>query len=104
MNERESKGDPAEIKESLDDLVQKLDPGKKSSSSWSESMDENKEEWERLKRKIRERQSALKELVTAMKAGLISRDEFQERYPKLQDELSELEEAVYNLRLGTHVK
>lgn len=104
LSERESTSDPAEIKESLDDLVQKLDPGKTSSSNWSESMDENKEEWERLKRKIRERQSLLKELVTAMKAGLIGRNEFQERYPKLQDELAELEEAVYNMRLGTDVK
>ncbi|MGY5881529.1 MAG: hypothetical protein RTV31_14860 [Candidatus Thorarchaeota archaeon] len=104
MSERESTSDPSEIKESLDDLVQKLDPGKTSSSSWSESMDENKEEWERLKRKIQERQSALKELVTAMKAGLIGRNEFQERYPKLQDELAELEEAVYNMRLGTDIK
>jgi len=104
LSERESTGDPTEIKESLDDLVQKLDPGKTSSSSWSESMDANEQEWEQLKRKIRERQRALKEIVNAVKAGLIGRDEFQAQYPKLQDELAELETRVYNMRLGTDVK
>jgi chromosome segregation ATPase len=104
LSERESTSDPTDIKDSLDDLVQKLDPGKSSSSRWSDSLDDNKEEWEELKRKIRERQRALKELVTSMKAGLIGRDEFQERYPKLQDELTELETALYNIRLGTDVK
>jgi len=67
-------------------------------------MDDNKEEWERLKRKVREHQRALKDLVTAVKAGLIGRDEFQEKYPKLQDELTELETKIYNMRLGTDVK
>ncbi len=104
MSKRESTSDPADIKESLDELVQKLDPGKTSSSSWDESLDNNKEEWEQLKRKIRERQRELKHLVTAVKYGLIGRDEFQERYPKLQDELAELETAIYNMKLGTDVK
>ena len=104
LSERESTSDPAEIKESLDDLVQKLDSGKTSSSRWSDSMDDNKEEWERLKRKVREHQRALKDLVTAVKAGLIGRDEFQEKYPKLQEELTELETKIYNMRLGTDVK
>lgn len=104
LSERESTSDPAEIKESLDDLVQKLGQGKTSSSSWNESLVDNKEEWEQLKRKIRERQRALKQLVTAVKAGLIGRDEFQERYPKLQEELAELEAIIYNIRLGTDVK
>ena len=104
MSERESTSDPSEIKESLDDLVQKLDPRKTSSSSWSESMADNKEEWEQLKSKIQQCQRALKELVTNKKAGLIGSDEFNEKYPKLQDELLELETAVYNMRLGTDVK
>ena len=104
MSERESTSNPEEIKESLDDLVEKLDRGKASSSSWSESMDANKEEWEQLKNRIQQCQRALKQLVTDKKAGLIGSVEFDEKYPKLQDELAELEMAVYNMRLGTDVK
>ena len=104
MSKRESTSDPADIKESLDELVHKLDQGKASSSSWSDSIGANKEEWEQLKIKIQERQRALKQLVTNKKAGLIGIDEFEKRYRKLQDELTELETIVYNMKLGTDVK
>lgn len=104
MSERESTSDPVDIKESLDDLVQKLDQGTTSSSNWTESTDANKEEWEQLKSKIQQCQRALKQLVTDKKAGLIGSDEFERKYPKLQDELTELETAIYNMKLGTNVK
>ena len=42
--------------------------------------------------------------VSDKKAGLIGSTEFEEKYPKLQDELAELETKVYNMRLGTDVK
>lgn len=67
-------------------------------------MDANKEEWGQLKEKIQQCQRALKQLVTDKKAGLIGSVEFEEKYPKLQDELTELETKVYNMRLGTDVK
>ena len=79
LSDRESTTDPAEIKESLDDLVEKLDRGKASSSSWSESMDANKKEWEQLKNRIQQCQRALKQLVTDKKAGLIGSAEFEEK-------------------------
>lgn len=104
MSERESTSDPADIKESLDELIHKLDQGKSSSSSWSDSIGANKEEWERLKKKIQERQRALKQLVTDKKAGLVGITEFETRYRKLQDELTELETTVYNMKLGTDVR
>ena len=104
MSERESTSDPTEIKESLDELVAKLEHGEISSSTWSESIEANEEEWELLKTKIKERQSALKQLVTDKKAGLVGVDEFETKYRKLQDELAELETTVYNMRLGTDVK
>ena len=37
------------------------------------------------------------------KAGTIGHDEFEKKYRKLQDELTELEFEVYNMRLGTSV-
>jgi len=104
LSDKESKRDPAEIKESLDDIVQKLDQGAAASSRWNESVEENKEEWEQLKIRIQQCQRELKQLVNDKKAGLIGSDEFDEKYPKLQDELTELETAIYNLKLGTDIK
>ncbi len=104
MSERESTSDPADIKESLNELVHKLDQGKSSSASWSDSIGANKEEWEMLKNKIQERQRALKQLVTDKKSGLVGITEFETQYRKLQDELTELETTVYNMKLGTDVK
>jgi len=101
-SERSSK--PETIKKSLDDIVQKLDQDADASKSWSSSITSNKEEWEKLKKNIHDRQKALKQLVTDKKAGIIGIDEFDEKYKKLQDELTELEFAVYNMRLGTKVQ
>jgi len=104
LSEHKSKKASAKIKESLDDLVHKLEQDDASSSSWSDSVESNREDWEHIKSQIHERQKALKQLVVNKKAGLVGVDEFEEKYRKLQDELAELETAVYNLRLGTDVK
>jgi chromosome segregation ATPase len=104
LSEKESKKDPSKIKESLDDLVHNLEQDSSASTSWRDSVASNKEKWEQIKHQIHERQRALKQLVTDKKAGLIGVDEFEEKYRKLQDELVELETAVYNLRLGTDVR
>lgn len=104
MTEHESKKDPSKIKESLDDIVHKLEQDGSSSASWGEFVASNKEDWEYIKSQIQERQRALKQLVTDKKAGLVGITEFETKYRKLQDELAELEIAVYNRRLGTNVK
>ena len=103
-HESEKSDNPEAIKKSLDDIVHKLDQDANASKSWGASITSNKEEWEKLKKQIHERQKALKQLVTDKKAGIIGVDEFDEKYRKLQDELTELEFAVYNLRLGTNVQ
>ena len=100
----EEKKDPASIKESLDEVVDRLEQDQKSSESWGTSVTSNRERWETLKKKIRERQSELKRLVVEKKAGTIGANEFEEKYRRIQDELTELEFEVYNLRLGTSVK
>ncbi|MDF1538938.1 MAG: hypothetical protein P1Q69_08545 [Candidatus Thorarchaeota archaeon] len=96
--------DSASIKKSLDDTVHKLEQGTSSSKSWSSTMTSNREEWEELKAKIGERQRELKELVNEKKAGSIGQDEFDLKFRKIQDELTELEFQVYNMRLGTDVR
>jgi len=106
LSKRESdvSSNPEAIKKSLDDIVQKLDQDTDASKSWGNSVTSNKEEWEKLKKQIHSRQKALKQLVTDKKAGIIGVDEFNAKYKKLQDELTDLEFAVYNMRLGTKVQ
>jgi hypothetical protein len=106
LNKRESEesSNSEAIKKSLDEMVEKLDKDTDASKSWSSSVTSNKEEWEKLKKKIHDRQKALKQLVADKKAGIIGVDEFDTKYKKLQDELTELEFAVYNMRLGTKVQ
>jgi len=102
--ETDESNNPEAIKKSLDDIVQKLDQNANASKSWSSSVTENREEWETLKKKIHDRQKALKQLVADKRAGIIGVDEFEAKYKVLQDELTELEFAVYNMRLGTKVQ
>lgn len=103
-HESEKSGNPEEIKKSLDDVVHKLDQDADASTSWGESIASRKDEWELLKKKIHDRQKALKQLVVDKKAGIIGIEEFETKYRKIQDELTELEFAVYNMRLGTNVQ
>jgi chromosome segregation ATPase len=102
--EKERDVDPERIRESLDEVVVKLEQDKASSQSWDTSVSENRGKWEQLKSKIKERQKALKALVMEKKSGTIGQAEFDEKYRVLQDELAELEFEVYNLRLGTKIK
>jgi chromosome segregation ATPase len=102
--ESENSRDVDKIKESLDEVVHKLEMDSESSASWGESVHSHPEEWKHLKEEIGKRQKELKQLVLEKKSGTISPDEFEEKYRKLQDELTELEFKVYNLRLGTSIK
>ena len=92
------------IKESLDDVVHRLEQDSASSKNWASAMSKNKERWEEIKKQIQSRQKALKDLVREKKAGSIGQDEFDKKFRVLQDELTELEFEVYNLRLGTRVE
>ncbi|MFX1561427.1 MAG: hypothetical protein ACFFBL_12630 [Promethearchaeota archaeon] len=106
MSKRDSEksSKPEDIKKSLDDIVEKLDQNADASKSWKSSITSRRDEWEELKKKIHDRQKALKQLVVDKKAGIIGVDEFDTKYRKIQDELTELEFAVYNMRLGTNVQ
>jgi Fe-S cluster assembly scaffold protein SufB len=99
---KEKRGE--DIKRDLDAIVELLNQGEKSSAAWDSSVSDNPEEWEQLKRKIAEKQRALKLLVDKKKAGLIGVDEFDAEYREIQDELTKLEFAVYNMKLGTKVE
>jgi hypothetical protein len=93
-----------DIKKSLDDVVHKLEQTSESSEKWGDSVEAQRDSWSDLKEKIRARQRELKQLVMDKKAGMVGPEEFDTRYRVLQDELTELEFQVYNMRLGTKIK
>lgn len=95
--------DSKQLKKSLDDIIERLDQGADSSQSWGATMSSNRKRWEELKSEIQKRQRELKDLVRRKKAGEIGQDEFDIKYRRLQDELTDLEFEVYNMRLGTRV-
>lgn len=102
--EPEQERDIAKIKKSLDEVVHKLESDSESSERWGDSIHSHPEEWKHLKEEIAVRQKKLKQLVMEKKSGTISPEQFEEYYRKLQDELTELEFKVYNLRLGTSIR
>ncbi len=102
--EKKKEGKSGEIKKSLDEVVEKLEQSPSGSESWGSTMSSNREVWEKIKSQIHDRQKALKTLVREKKAGSIGSEEFEKRYRELQDELTELEFKVYNLRLGTNIE
>ena len=93
-----------QIRESLDEIVEKLDKGYDSSAEWDSKIQSQSKKWENLKRELSAKQKALKQLVESKKAGIIGQSEFDEKYAELQDELTQLEFQVYNMRLGTNVE
>jgi chromosome segregation ATPase len=95
--------DSKQLKKSLDDVIEKLDQRADSSQSWGTTMRSNRTRWEELKSEIQKRQRELKDLVRQKKAGEIGQDDFDVKYRRLQDELTDLEFEVYNMRLGTRV-
>lgn len=103
-DESSHEGDPKQIRESLGEIVRRLDQTTSSGHSWGKSISANRKKWEELKREIAKRQKELKALVMDKKAGIIGPEEFEHRYRVLQDELAQLEFEVYNIRLGTHIE
>lgn len=100
----EKEKDPDSVRDSLDEIVNKLDQTSSSSHQWGKTMSTNRERWEELKSQVHSRQKHLKELVLEKKAGNIGQEEFDEKYQKIQKELTVLEFQIYNLRLGTEVE
>lgn len=100
----EKERDPSQIKRDLDETVEKLEQSRPSSADWGKKMATNRDKWEELKKKIHDRQKTLKRLVKEKRAGTIGAKQFNKKYRKIQDELTDLEFAVYNLRLGTDIE
>lgn len=104
FNLPEKEKDPDSVRDSLDEVVEKLNQTSSASQQWGKTMSTNRERWEELKAQVHSRQKRLKELVLEKKAGNIGQEEFDEKYQKIQKELTSLEFQIYNLRLGTEVE
>ncbi len=103
-DENKESADSERIRKSLSQIVEQLEPAPGSSGGWGRVLSEHRAQWEELKKQIHERQSSLKALVRRKRAGEITPEEFEAQYQQIQDELTELEFRVYNLRLGTDVR
>ncbi|MHA1271512.1 MAG: hypothetical protein ACTSPY_17095 [Candidatus Helarchaeota archaeon] len=89
-----------EKKKKLEEIINQLEKSDTSSESWKNIIEKNKEEFQNLKSNIRIKQNELKDLVINKRVGKISQKEFEEQLEKLQNELTDLEFKVYNLRLN----
>ena len=71
---------------------------------WKSVIENNREEFERIKFEIKEKQKELNALVTKKRAITISDEEFNNKTQKIQKELYDLERKIYNLRLKAQTK
>ena len=67
--------------------------------NWKQTIEQNKEEFESIKMKMRQKQNELTNLVKKKNARTIENEEFEERTKLIQQELYELESRILNLRL-----
>ena len=89
-------------KEKLNKIIKKLEETKaKNSSDWKKITAEHKEEFEQIKKKYREKQNELRQLILKKKTGTIKGDEFEIKLDELQNELTELEFIIYKMRIGS---
>ena len=88
-------------KEKLIEIINNLEKTKHlDSKEWKKITTQNKEEFENIKKRYREKQNELRSLIMEKKLGSIKEEEFDIKLNELQNELSELEIKIFNLRMG----
>ena len=86
-------------KDKLEEIIKKFEGNRETRERWKKIIEENKEEFQNIKSLIRKKQSELKELVIKKQVGEINEEEFLIKLEEIQNELTELEFKIYNLRL-----
>ncbi|MHA1784520.1 MAG: hypothetical protein ACTSVY_12920 [Candidatus Helarchaeota archaeon] len=90
----------ADEKEKLIEIINKLEETKKKDSKkWKQIIEDNEEEFTKLKEQIKIKQKTLRELMVKKNAALLNQKEFEKELDEIQDELSELEMKIYQMRL-----
>lgn len=84
-------------KKKLEKLLENLEANQ--GENWKQIIDQNKEEFERIKTKIRQKQDDLTSLVRKKNALMIKKEEFEEQTKIIQQELYDLEAKILKMRL-----
>ncbi|MFX1298850.1 MAG: hypothetical protein ACFFD2_28825 [Promethearchaeota archaeon] len=87
-------------KRKLEEILENLEKKQSNKSeNWKLIIEQNKEKFDQIKMKIKQKQEELANLVKKKKAILISDSEFNEKTQIIQHELYELESQILKLRL-----
>lgn len=89
-----------ESKKKLEEFLKNLERSHSiKSEDWKLIIEKNKEEFDKIKNCIKEKQEELTNLVKKKKAITISDEEFDEKSKEIQQELYKLESKILKLRL-----
>jgi TPP-dependent trihydroxycyclohexane-1,2-dione (THcHDO) dehydratase len=87
----------APSKKKLEKLLENLEATQ--GENWKQIVDQNKEEFESIKTKIRQKQDELTSLVRKKNTLMIKNEEFEEQTKIIQQELYDLEARILKMRL-----
>ena len=87
----------APSKKKLEKLLENLEATQ--GENWKQIVDQNKEEFESIKAKIRQKQDELTSLVRKKNTLMIKNEEFEEQTKIIQQELYDLEARILKMRL-----
>ena len=87
----------APSKKKLEKLLENLEATQ--GENWKQIVDQNKEEFEGIKTKIRQKQDELTSLVRKKNTLMIKNEEFEEQTEIIQQELYDLEARILKMRL-----
>ena len=86
-------------KKKLTEVIDRLEETKKKSKAWKDIIDKNEEKFNEIKSQIKIKQQELRDLISKKNSLKLSKEEFEKKVDEVQDELSELEMKIYNMRL-----
>lgn len=87
----------AQSKKKLEKLLENLEATQ--GANWKQVVDQNKEEFESIKTKIRQKQDELTSLVRKKNTLMMKNEEFEEQTKVIQQELYDLEARILKMRL-----
>ena len=84
-------------KKRLEEVLQDLEGSE--SGNWKKIIEQNKEEFEKIKNEMKKKQKELSNLVSKRNTLRITNEEFETQTAKIQQDLYDLESKILKLRL-----